>query len=718
MAIQKTKVSKKLEEEQKHKNGERGIRRKTKKSNVDNRALIESGESDAERAERLTYERRQARKKAKKNEGLFTRVMNKIVPSSKDDVNKKYGWLMEELPYYAYPSYIEHNGYVATIVELYNRNSKNRDLTYTDVIELIPVDSYKNIEMFFLVDDSLIKGDEKTRIVQQNARAGKLVISDKQVTGSTEDKENRSLQLDQEATFDDYNHYEEFLQAKSDPVVVYRISLVIVGHDRETVENQVEVINSVLDQRYEGARWGSLGGDQLDRFTSLFKRIPHSRELNTSVGENYAGLGFAVSAGLNDAQGLPIGRDAMSLTSNTSSFDMAGTLQSQAVIAVPTRAKVPMYTRRVGGNNDDLDAPALNDQPSAASILAQYAANHVVLNGHNAHHIVLNDFDYFERGLYFRRPDDPGMFRRYDVSEVTINPVQGFGELKDVHSIYSRLIEKIVNMFDVLNNLELSDLQRSVILKVANDFYINNRLWTHDADRYPSNTSIVNIKSPEHLPTLPNMLTNFKTMAAAALADNRENKADTIDSLHSILKQSIDSNMAIFGRPTQITPASERQVYYDFSTIASDNIKQVQFLNMIEYIIWTASEGDVIVLHGMDNLWSKVATMAHPAIKAAQKKGIRFIFAFDTITNNSKDEIIKTDVFDLQHVYYKDLDTDVDWSMIGTCFDYEVDAYERALATELSTTIRNELMRKARCKVLIHRRSGDINTFVHASAYI
>ena len=145
---------------------------------------------------------------------------------------------------------------------------------------------------------------------------------------------------------------------------------------------------------------------------------------------------------------------------------------------------------------------------------------------------------------------------------------------------------------------------------------------------------------------------------------------------------------------------------------------QVQFLNMIEYIIWTASEGDVIVLHGMDNLWSKVATMAHPAIKAAQKKGIRFIFAFDTITNNSKDEIIKTDVFDLQHVYYKDLDTDVDWSMIGTCFDYEVDVYERALATELSTTTRNELMRKARCKVLIHRRSGDINTFVHASAYI
>src|SRR5699024_3721292 len=187
------------------------------------------------------------------------------------------------------------------------------------------------------------------------------------------------LQLDQEATFDDYNHYEEFLQAKSDPVVVYRISLVIVGHDRETVENQVEVINSVLDQRYEGARWGSLGGDQLDRFTSLFKRIPHSRELNTSVGENYAGLGFAVSAGLNDAQGLPIGRDAMSLTSNTSSFDMAGTLQSQAAIAVATRAKVPMSTRRVGGHNDGLDATAPNDQPAAAQITAQSAATHVAL---------------------------------------------------------------------------------------------------------------------------------------------------------------------------------------------------------------------------------------------------------------------------------------------------------------------------------------------------
>lgn len=683
-----------------------------------NQRRIENQESDEDRAERLTYERRQRRRNQKQTTN-FDRIINRILPTHADeDGNIKQQWLMEPLPYYMTPSYIEHNGYTMTIVELYNRKGTNRELSYTDVIELIPVNPYRNVEMFFLVDDSLVKGDEKTRIVQKNARSGKMVTNDTMMNGSQEDRENRASQIQHDADMDDYDHYETFLQAKSDPIVVYRICLLIIGHDRETVEDQVEVLNTLLDQRNEGARWDSLGGDQMNRFTTMFDKLEPSRHLNTSTGDNYAGINFAVSGGLNDTHGLPVGRDALALTGFTSFFDMSGTLTKQGIISIPRRSILDLYVRRAGGDNDDLSAPPLNDQPSASSIFAQYAANHVVLDGYNAHHLVLNDFDYFEKGLYYRQLNVPKMYEKYDVSKVTINPLQGFGSLDEVTAVYSRLTDKIVNIFDVMNNLNLSANQRGIILKATNDFYMKNRLWTADADKYPKRTSIVNIDRPEAYPVMSNLLTHLRTMTSAALVDNRESKADTIETLHSILKQSVDSHMGILGRPTAIQPSDCRQVYYDFNSIESDQIRQVQFLNILEYVLWTAKEGDVVVIHGMDKLWSKVARMSHPAIESAQKKGIRFLFAFDVVSSPNRDQIVRSDMFELQGTYYNDLDQDVDWSVVGTCFDYEVNMYEKALASELSTMIRNELQSKSRCKVLIHRNNGDINTFVHANAYV
>ena len=51
----------------------------------------------------------------------------------------------------------------------------------------------------------------------------------------------------------------------------------------------------------------------------------------------------------------------------------------------------------------------------------------------------------------------------------------------------------------------------------------------------------------------------------------------------------------------------------------AQDIKQVQLLNMIDYIIYQAKPGDVIVVHGYDMILTQVAKYLVETIKAAQK---------------------------------------------------------------------------------------------------
>src|SRR5699024_7031013 len=86
-----------------------------------------------------------------------------------------------------------------------------------------------------------------------------------------------------------------------------------------------------------------------------------------------------------------------------------------------------------------------------------------------------------------------------------------------------------------------------------------------------------------------NFINEFTTIAYSALKDKRENRADSVEALEASLKQSLSAYRQVMGRPTSIRKSDARQVIYDFNKIGSDNVRQVQFLNLLEYVTWTAS---------------------------------------------------------------------------------------------------------------------------------
>ena len=641
-------------------------------------------------------------------------LMNKLpfIKKQKEEKKDDKKFLTDSTPYRFTPSFMKHNGKYATIVKLYLRQGSNRGLSYMDVIDFVPTQANTGADMYFIVDDKVIKSEEKDKLITQNSVKNLAVLEDDEQRAK--DKRNKSQQGETQNVVEirtseqeDYALYQSII-GKSEVIAVFDWVLLVVGDSPEAIDEQLNQLNTRLKKEHDGAVWDSLPGEQQERFSRFFDELEPDRFKETTVSSNYAGLSVAMSAGLLDDRGVPIGKDIFAPSQPTAFFDFENSTRSQAIIAMPKSSVIPFYRNQ----DSEVQAPA-------SSILAQAAANHIVMNGHRAHHIVLNKFNYFEDGKYYRPQDSERIFKRYDVSKMTINMMQGFGDIKDVAKVYARLQQKIVNIFNVMRNLTLTETQESIISSALSEMYESEQYWIADADLYPERTKIVDIKYPETYATAATFLSSFTTYAEKALREGKVNRADDAETLGNLLRSSLDMYRSVIGRTTTIEPTTALQVYYEFANASSLQLKQIQFLNTIEYIIHTAAKGDVIVIHGCEQLYDRVAKMTVEAINAAKEKGIRFIFAFDTISSISNSvSIPMNDMFKMQNVYYTDLDVDVSWSAVGQLIPKELDEYKKALNTELSDQIIATLQSKIENQVMIHRAIGKVNNFIQLNPII
>lgn len=634
----------------------------------------------------------------------ITQIKQMFNPSNSEISKPQY--LIDTTRYEFTPSFVKHNGRVMSIFKLYVRQGSNRRMTFDQVIDLIPISTLPNVEIHIMSKDMVLLGQDKQEKIKKNSKLGKTALQDSEKYEKQKNVDDKSTSEMRRTQAQDYDDYEMILDS-SEPLVVFKWLLIIIADDEQTIDDQIDTINTLLDQRHEGARWDSLPGEQITEFQHLFDEIQPSMNDHTSTGSNYAGLSFALSSGLMDENGLPIGNDALSLTNSTSFFDFDTYTRKQAFIAAPRNSVIPRYQK-----DDELQSPSMS------SIAAQTAANQITMAGHRAHHLILNDFDYFENNRYLRPQETTEIFDKFDVMKLTVNPLQGFGDIEDRVNIFGRLKQKIVNIFDILSGFDLDGNEKAEVLEAVDKFYYNQGLWSAGAEKFAHQSLIVNITDNDEYPTMDRLLSEFTSMSVRAMYQSRENRADRLDRLYSTLSESMTTYMGILGRPTSITTSQAPQVYYDFSKIESLKLKQVQLVNIIDYIIYTARKDDVIVIHGFDQILSTVAGMLLDTIKAAQKRGIRFIFTFDSIRSPESNHGKYNDMFEIQKSYYTDLDTDVDWSFIGRTMPDEIELIENALNQELGATITNQLLSKQTHQVLVHRKLGRVNNFVRLNPIV
>ena len=616
-------------------------------------------------------------------------------------------FLVDDYPFTFEPSYYEHNGLHHAILQLYVRPGSNKDLSHEDIIKFIPISTLENTSINIINDDNIIKGDMKKLIIKRNSAGNKGVLEETDEEESDKQEDTKSEKDQRQSQFNDYAEYEDIIDS-ADPIVVFRWSLLVIGHTREEVEDQIEIINQDLDKNLDGAQWDSLPGEQPDRLNNLFLTIPQDENELTATNYNYSGLDLALNSGLNDPNGLPLGSNFLSLYKSNIYFDFENSTQKQAVISIPRNSNaIPLYAQP-----PEKEGEEFNDL-SSSSLIAQYAANQYNFYGHRVHHIVLNDFDYFQKELYYREPTVADIFDRFNVMDVTINPLQGFGPVEDAVRIYSSLREKNENIFNILMNFELTQSQKALVLEALSSFYQDRGYWSAEAAKKPKLSRITDIKDPETYETLIAFLNFFDTLSKRYLNDGYEAKATDVDTLKSVLESSLDEYTNVLAQTTTIKESKSMQVYYDFSKIESLKLKHLQLVNIIDYIINDADKDDVVILHGFDTILSKVSDMIIENIQNAQSKGVRFLFCFDSVESRETANGKLNDIFEMKTKYYKDLDTDMDWTIVGRLLPEELPKFKDALNQQLGRTVENCLLHKAQDLALLHRSYGAVNDFVN-----
>ena len=617
-------------------------------------------------------------------------------------------FLVDDYPFTFEPSYWEHNGLHHALLQFYVRPGSNKELSHEDVIKFIPISTLENTSIHIINDDNIIKGDTKKLIIKRNAAGNKGVLEDTDKTESDKHEDTKSDKDQRQSQFDDYADYEDIIDT-SDPIVVFRWTLLVIGHTREEVEMQVELINQDLDKNRDGAQWDSMPGEQQERLQNLFLTIPQDQNELTATNYNYSGLDLAINSGLNDPEGLPLGSNFLSLYRSNVYFDFEHSTQRQAIVTIPRNSNaIPLYA----SPPEDGEDAEFRDL-SSSSLIAQYAANQYNMYGHRVHHIVLNDFNYFESGVYHRQPTVKDIFDRYDVMNLTVNPLQGFGPVEDAARIYSSLRLKNRNLFNILLDFEMTQSQSALVSEALSAFYNDRDYWKPKFVNRPRLSRITNIKDPETYETLIGFLDFFDTLSKRYMDQNRENKADDVDTLKGTLESALDEYTNILAKPTTIKESDSMQVYYDFGRINNLKLKHIQFINLLDFIISQADKEDVIIIHGFDEILSKVADMTIESIQEAQKKGIRFLFCFDRVESRETAQGKLNDIFEMKKKFYTDLDTDVDWSLVGRLMPEELPKFRDALNQHLGRTIESCLLHKAEDLAMIHRAYGSVNDFVN-----
>lgn len=592
------------------------------------------------------------------------------------------------------------NGIVGSILKLYVAPGTNRNMSFRAVLNLLPKPS-KDVKLTFIVRDASIKGEEKQKIINKNTYDNIASKRAQNADATDREKDDAKAKMIQQTELDDYTDY-QITASDATPLIVYDIFLIAESTSQEKIKTQIKSINTLLDKTYQGLSFYVQAGKQLDLLQSLYRDLEKTKIQKSSTGNNYALLNFAISEGLKDKTGVPIGLDTKAIVTSSTLFDFDKYTKSQAFIAIPKSSILRRYLV------DD-------HHYTTSSYLSQAVANNIIANRPNnkIFHIVLNDFKYLNDDRYYMNDFNKDLLKEYDMTKLTINPLQGFGEYNEIQQVYERLIQKIADIFDILLDFNLETADKAIILDAIERFYFEQSLWSPEVLDYPKRARIIKVKRPDLYPTLNLFINTFTNLVTVALKDKRELKADRIDTLQSILRQALTTYQNILGKTTSIDfdLAAYKQIYYTFNNVDSLAIKQVQFLNIFDFVRYISKPGDTIIIHGMDQLYQKTTDMAYNAIENAKKKGLTLLYSFDTVTAPSQKLGKMTDMFSMKELYYHDLNTDVDWSVVGNCSVDDVDKFEKVLRMSVGTQIRNQMMERSYSQVLIHRDKGHIDNF-------
>lgn len=277
-----------------------------------------------------------------------------------------------------------------------------------------------------------------------------------------------------------------------------------------------------------------------------------------------------------------------------------------------------------------------------------------------------------------------------------INPFEIFGDRSAPLPAYAHHKSKLRLLVQQFNpELTATDL-RKYLSKLLDDFYIDKRMYREDAETHPERLRL--IVNHDQYPRLQ----DFTVYLAQAGKTNFRQEAEAIQRIETAF-DAMKENADIFDAKTSAfldDSDGAPQIIYDFSSLAdrdsgSNDVMMAQFVNALSYAVHGLTEGDLVILHGVDELSDSIKEYVYEVFGSLSKKHIRTAYLYNDI------DAMLTDA------HFNHID-DADYTLMSGMSAPQVTKYEEILGKSLPESLKKAMNNNVEFRYYLNRASKNI----------
>ncbi|TDL95524.1 hypothetical protein [Macrococcus carouselicus] len=597
----------------------------------------------------------------------------------KKSKRKNQNYLAPVAGYEYTPSIIKSGNRYGTVVSVVNKFGMNRANQYGWFVDIIPQASIPSVKTYLFMSSKPLTKKEQTSIFNKKLNDTIKTLDNTNASkAETEGEEElRALHVKDLA---EYSRKD----TKQELAIDFQILMLLVSDNPDDVVEQLRILKKNYADDMNGIDLMSVAGDQKSLFKRLIAMPRKSVYDYSTMSSEFAGFDHSVRKGLDDEKGVSIGEITLSLSSGNALMDLNGSFSKRILVSASSDSYIYSYDKKL----------------AAASMWGQKIANHAMAYNHRTFHIVLNDFKYYGdnhptlgNSPFSCEPVMNTALKHIDLSRGGLNPLEMFGDPRNATEIYNSNKRKIAQMFYYATERYLDKNTTLELQEILNDFYYGSNLWHPKVDEYPELARVLDVKNHESVPTSGDFISWLKQNLTVTREHGTEQEVNNAKALHLALQNALDSYPNLFNTPTTLSKANNPnilQYYYEFSGLRGDpSILEAQFLNAFDFITHLALEGDIIMIHGVDNLTTETLDIVRTRINRLMDSGIRMAYLFDRIaTGNpikiSKDEnIYYSDMFNTKDILFENFESQFDYTILGTMNKDDFIKYEKLIKQKL-----------------------------------
>ena len=426
--------------------------------------------------------------------------------------------------------------------------------------------------------------------------------------------------------------------------------LLVKAPTLEALDDAVAKIERLYTDRFASLWAAPYTGEQRQELSNLFRGNARKRGKGFYfTSTEFAGSYSLVTHGMEDTRGEYVGY-------------MVGDVNNSAVLF-----DVDNYRHHVVVASEQYNES--RGRAHVADMWGSKMSQAALLNGRRVVHIILDGANLDDLGPKFE-----SLTYRIDMNHGDVNMFEMFGEEKDELAVFSAQMEKLTLMAE--QAYETTDADRSIIRgslrEVATQFYVDNKMWHENAQNNRERLRVVNIPHAE-VPKLE-MFVSYLDMNKKALENRTARNDETLHAL-SVLSSTfhdlLSSNGDLFNTTTSgvIDGAKDgRRVIYDFSklSIRGQGVAMAQLVNVIGYAVQNLKKGDLVVIHGAENIEKGVREYIGRQFERMFNRGARVAYLYNDIDKMLDDQSFN--IFDK-----------ADYTIFGNMSDNIVKRYQTQL---------------------------------------